>query len=482
MKLSLIKSAQRHPLCVDLDGTLVKTDTLIEAMLVLLRKNYLYFFLFPLWLAKGKLHFKFQVFLHADMNPTMLPYNKDVLKLIGVERDAGRPIVLATASPYLIAEKVAQHLGLFSTVLSSDESMNLKGARKADLLVEKYGEKGFDYIGDSRADLDVWKKADRSYVVNARKRIEKKAAKVANVVKTLRSEKSLIRLLFRQIRAHQWAKNVLIFLPMLMSYRLNDLDVWLSSFHAFAAFSLLASSVYILNDLLDLDADRKHPDNCRRPFASGDLSLSWGAILFPSLLLGGIVLSATLSKEFFAVILGYFLLTSAYSFRLKQIVLADILILASLYSWRVIAGAVASGIQMSEWFIIFAIFFFLSLALVKRSSELILMEKVKMKKNSRRGYFVSDLPLLIAFGVASGYLSILVLALYFSTPEVKNINSYPIALWGTLPFLLYWISRIWLKAFRGKMPSDPMVWAMKDRLSYSMLFIVAALWIIAKGI
>lgn len=448
---------------------------------MLLRKNYLFLFLFPSWLLKGRLHFKFQVFRHADLDPASLPYNPDVLALISEQREAGRPVVLATASPYLIAENVAQYLGLFTSVLASDETRNLKGEAKAQLLADKFGEKGFDYIGDSAADIAVWQRSEKAFLVNPSRKTQRRAAKVANIEKTFSPSRGLLRLIVKQVRAHQWAKNILIFLPMFMSYRFIELGIWATCLHAFFAFSALSSCVYILNDLLDLESDRRHPDNRNRPFASGDLPLQWGAILFPSLLLLGITLSATVSLEFLALIIGYFVLTTAYSLRLKQVVLADILILASLYSWRVIAGAVACQIPLSEWFVIFAIFFFLSLALVKRCSELILMAKAKMGKNSRRGYLVSDLPLLLAFGVSSGYLSVLVLALYLSTPEVHNINENPRVLWGALPFILYWISRVWLKAFRGEMPSDPLVFAIKDRMSYSLIIMIAGLWLIARG-
>lgn len=480
MKLQLLKDLERHPLCVDLDGTLVKTDTLIEAIFVLLRDNPYYLFLIPLWLFKGRLGFKNEVFRHAKLDVSSLPYNKDVLDIITTEKDKGRIIVLVTASPHAVAEPVASYLGLFSQVLATDEKTNLKGSAKAKLLCDKFGEKGFDYMGDSKVDLKVWEKAERSFLVNTSKGVEKKARRIANVVKSIPNQSSLVKLLMKQVRVHQWAKNILIFLPLFLSYRIDELALWLSCLHAFASFSMLSSSVYVLNDLLDLDADRRHPDNKKRPFASGDLPLSWGGILFPLLLTAGIISSATLSGEFFQLILGYFILTSLYSFKLKKVVLADILILASLYSWRVVAGAVACGIILSHWFISFSIFFFLSLALVKRSSELILMEKENMKKNSRRGYVVSDLPLLLAFGVSSGYLSILVLALYISTPEVQSSNASPEILWACLPFLLYWLSRIWLKAYRGEMPSDPLVFAMKDKLSYTLIFLIGVMWVIAK--
>lgn len=479
-KLTLIKPLEQQPLCVDLDGTLVKTDTLVEAIMALVRGDVRYLGSMFLWILKGRLHFKMQVFRHVTLDPSRLPYNTQLLDLIKQERHRGRPVVLATACPYIFAEQVATYLNIFSEVLSSNESINLKGEAKAALLVEKFGFQGFDYAGDSSEDLVVWQAANKSIIVNPSRKARVKLKKITTIDQRIETRKKLTKLILKQVRVHQWAKNILVFLPMFLAHKIMDFQAWILAAQGFVAFSFLSSSVYVVNDLLDLDSDRAHPSNKHRPFASGDLPLSWGAVLAPILLMVGLGLSTLVSLEFFLFMLGYLCLTTWYSFQLKEVELADILILASLYSWRVVAGGIATGVQISEWFISFAIFFFLSLALVKRCSELILMDR-KRSRNQRRGYYITDLPLLVAFGVASGFLSILVLALYLSSSQVIAHNQVPKVLWGALPVLLYWLSRIWLKAFRGELPSDPLVFALKDKFSYISIIIIAFLWLAARG-
>ena len=319
-------------------------------------------------------------------------------------------------------------------------------------------------------------------MVNASLLLEKRARQQSRVIRNIYREGSKWRPILRQIRVHQWAKNILVFIPMLLSEGITNGGMWLSSMHAFFAFSLVASSVYVLNDLLDLEADRKHPENKKRPFASGDLPLTLGFTLFPSLIFLGFSVASLLSAEFTLVLAAYLAFTTAYSFKLKKVALADILLLASLYSWRVVAGAVACQILISEWFFIFSSFFFLSLALVKRSAELILFKKTKGKANARRAYTVEDLPVLTAFGVSSGFLSILVLALFLSTPEIKLNYKEPLILWAILPLALYWVTSVWLKTLRGEIPSDPLVYAIKDRLSYLLGFSMMLIWMFAKGV
>lgn len=480
--MKLLKATERHPLCIDLDGTLIKTDSLTESILSLVGKNPIYLFILPFWLFSGLAKFKLKVARHVDLDVARLPYSQKVLDMIANHRLEGRPIVLATASPYPVAEKIAEHLGVFSMILASDENTNLKSRAKARLLVEKFGKKGFDYVGNSKDDLPVWALAQRSYLINCSQKVRKRADRLQTDVEILRLKKPLVRLLAKQIRVHQWAKNILIFAPMILAQNFLDPFSWLSCIHAFIAFSFVSSSVYIVNDVLDLESDRAHQENKFRPFASGDLSLFWAGVLFPFLLGSGIILSILLSWQFFAVIASYFALTSAYSFRLKQMPIADIIVLASLYSWRVFAGSVASGVALSEWFLTFSTFFFLSLALVKRCSELIVTQQNNKKSNKRRGYQVNDLPLLVSLGVASGYLSILVLALYMNAPGDRSISYNPQLLWAMIPFMLFWISRTWLLAHRGLMPSDPLVFAMKDRVSYLLFAIVSFLWLFGNGL
>ena len=280
---------------------------------------------------------------------------------------------------------------------------------------------------------------------------------------------------------HQWSKNLLIFVPVALGGKITDVALLAKAGVAFAAFSLVASSVYLLNDMLDLESDRCHPDNRRRPFAAGDLSLLWGMAMAPVLLVTGFLMAWLLAPKFLMVLAGYYVLTFAYSFYLKRLVLADIVVLAGLYTFRIFAGGVATSTVLTYWLLTFSGFLFLSLALVKRTSELLMAKEQGTEVNSRRGYQIGDISQLSSFGSAAGYLSILVFALYLRSPQVSFIYPRPDLLWFVCPFLLYWISRMWLKTHRGEMHSDPLVYAMKDRGSYVIIGVMALIWAVAAG-
>lgn len=469
------------PLVVDMDGTLVKTDCLIESVMQLLKTNLLNAFLLPFWMLRGKAYFKHEVFRRTHLDVAHLPYNEELLTYLRAEKEKGRRIILATASTRKVAQPVAEHCGVFSEVLASDRTTNLAGSRKRAALVERFGSRGFVYAGNAAVDLKVWKEAGAAILVRVPRSVSRRLPEDVLVEKAFPWERGWFRPLLRQLRWHQWAKNILIFAPLIITNNWRDAAVVWESILAFIAFSLTASCVYIVNDLIDLEADRLHPDNRRRPFASGDLSL-WFSLLSPLLLVGGFAVATAVSMEFLGALVGYFVMTCAYTFYLKRVVIADILVLAGLYAWRVYAGIVATHIMLSSWFLIFAGFLFLSLALVKRCSELILMNKNQKRKNLNRGYSVNDLSQLSMFGTASGYLSVLVLALHFKSPEMEQFYQRPKVLWLMCPFLLYWISRMWLEAQRGNMHTDPLVYTAKDRVSYVLIAFVGAIWCVATGI
>lgn len=473
--------AQSLPLCVDLDGTLVKTDLLIEALLQLAHENFLALFLVPLWLLKGKASFKQEVFARVDLPVDSLPYHEELLDYLKKEHAAGREIHLATASSAKVAEKVAAHLGIFTQVLGSSTAVNLAGRKKAEALVERFGAKQFAYAANAPVDLDVWREAGEAHVVDATTGLTKRVEAVCRVEGVYERKRNRAKLVLKAMRVHQWAKNALIFAPLVLSHQASNYKLFLICLGAFCAFSMVSSSVYLINDLLDLDSDRKHPDKRRRPFAAGALPVTWGLGLAPLLFVGGMVTAYFLGAKFLWVLAAYFVVTSAYSFHLKQVVLADVLILAFLYAWRVFAGSAATGIGLSKWALAFFGFFFLSLALVKRCSELLLTMKNGNAANKRRGYWVQDLNQLISFGSSSGYIAVLVLALYINSEQVTSAYVYPQYLWLVCPVLLYWISRVWLKAHRGLMHSDPLVFALKDRVSYIMVAVMAAIWVVASG-
>lgn len=479
---ALHQAPDKRPLVVDLDGSLLKSDSLLEAICAVVRRNFFDSFRMPFWLLKGVAYFKDRVFALTDSDVARLPYHGELLEALRLEKKLGRKLVLATGAQNDFAKRVADHLEIFSDSYGSSAHINFTGSTKAAKLVELFGAKGFDYVGNSRVDLAVWKHAAHAWVVSDSRAFTKEVKSLLTVDREFRNGPPGIRVYAKALRIHQWAKNGLIFLPTFLSHQYFDGYLWFLNILAFASFSCIASSVYLLNDLLDIESDRRHPDNRKRPFAAGDLSIISGWSLAPLLLLFGLGIGLYISLNYFLVVLGYFIMTCLYSLRLKQVVLADVVVLAMLYTWRVLAGGVASETSVSQWFLTYALFFFLSLALLKRCSELILVEQNHAQPSKRRGYMVSDMPLLLSFGVASGYLSVLVLALYLNDPRVAAQLHNPEALWALCPILIYWLSRLWLKAYRGKMTTDPLIFALKDRTSYLIAILTGMLWLVARGL
>ena len=456
----------RAPLCVDLDGTLVLTDLLIEAVLVLVKRNPLYLLLLPVWLLRGKAAFKQEVYRRANLNVTALPYNQRLVALLREEHRAGRRIVLATAADRRVADQIAAHVGVFSEVLASDGRVNLAGATKCDALVRTFGPGGFDYAANGRVDLCIWARCRRAIVVNAPRGVVRAAGKVAEVAAVMDDRPRPARAALKAVRAHQWAKNVLVFVPLLTSHHLTDFGLLLRAGCAFLAFSFCASSVYVLNDLLDLEADRQHPKKKSRPFAAGDLPLEWGVVLCGLLLAAGAGFGLLLPLRFQLVLGVYYLLTLAYSFYFKGKLLLDVHFLAGLYTIRVLAGNAATGVAYSHWLLAFSLFLFLSLALVKRVSEVQDLLRSNLETAKGRSYRATDLQALASLGTGSGFICVLILALYIQSPQVTVLYRTPAVLWMLCPLFTYWMSRVWMIAYRGRMNQDPVVFALKDKVSY----------------
>jgi 4-hydroxybenzoate polyprenyltransferase len=467
------------PLCVDLDGTLVRTDLLVEALLVLVKQNPLCLLLLPFWLVRGKAAFKQEVYRRASLNVAVLPYNQQVLALLRKEHRAGRRIVLATAADRRIAEQVADHLGVFSDVLASDGGVNLAGPNKREALVGRFGPKGFDYAADGGKDVCVWAECRRAVVVNAPRRVLAAARRVADVTAVIDERPSPVRSLVKALRPHQWAKNVLVFVPLLTSHQLTQLPLLLCAAGAFLAFSCCASSVYVLNDLLDLEADRQHAKKKSRPFAAGDLPLGWGILLWVLLLAAGVGFGLLLPWVFQLVLALYYLLTIAYSFWLKSKLLLDVHCLGALYTIRVLAGGAAAGVTPSPWLLAFCLFLFLSLALVKRVSEVQHLVKNNLESAKGRNYRAADLQALASLGTGSGLICVLILALYIQSPQVAALYRTPPVLWVLCPLFTYWMSRVWMVAYRGKMNQDPVVFALKDKVSYLVCLCAGAIMFVA---
>lgn len=464
------------PLCVDLDGTIIATDTLMESVLLAIRKNPLIFFLFPFWILKGKYFFKTEIGKRVIPKPDIYPYNAELINYLKSEKLKGRKIVLATATIKPIADSVAEYLGIFNEVIASENSNNLRAKSKRNKLIELYGEKGFDYAGDSKADYLVWEASNKAILVQPKVSVENKVNKMKNDVLTFKVKSNKLKLLIKEIRVYQWLKNILIFFPLLMAHKVTDFQLIINAVFAFFAFSLIASSVYVLNDLLDLESDRQHPRKKNRPFASGKLPLQLGFLITPFLLSGGIIISVLLLPiEFFYYLLIYFILTTSYSFILKKQPIFDVIVLACLYTLRLVAGASAVNVQASPWLLGFSIFLFLSLAFIKRYTELLVIREQNKNESKGRGYIVEDMSLISNMGPASGYMSVLVLALYVNSKEVVSLYHRPEILWFVVLCLLFWISRMWLLAFRGKMDDDPLVYTGKDWVSYVIGAIVGIL-------
>ncbi|WP_345815118.1 UbiA family prenyltransferase [Paraburkholderia sp. PREW-6R] len=462
-------AAASIPLCVDLDGTLTHTDLLMESFLVLIKKNPVYIFYCFAWLLRGKGYLKAQIAARVAIDVSVLPYNSRFVDFLKREQSSGRDLYLCTAGDQRFAEQIASHFGFFTGVMASNESRNLSGTNKAGALSERFGVQGFDYCGNARADVPVWKQARQAIVVGS-KHMQAMAQKVNKTTVLFEKEQSFIRLTLKEMRVYQWVKNLLIFVPLLASHRFTNIDTLIAGGIAFLSFCFCASSVYLLNDMLDLDADRRHSRKRKRPFASGELPLSFGIVLMFVLLVGAAGLALMLPSYFQLVLAAYVVTTLAYSFRLKRVMLVDVFVLAALYTTRIVAGGAAVGVVLSDWLIMFSVMIFLSLAMVKRYTELDKMQRDGKESAAGRGYVTEDMSIVRSFGTAAGYVAVLVLALYMNSKDVAVLYQHPHRLWALFCLLLYWISRMWMVAFRGQMNDDPIVFAIKNR---SSLFVIA---------
>lgn len=467
----------REILVVDLDHTLLKSDMLFESFWSAFSRDWRSPFRSALALVRGKAALKRYLAGAAQIDVTTLPYDEDVIAYIEAWREAGGRTALVTASDHEIARSIGDHLRLFDEVHGTHGTENLKGALKSRFLIERYGERQFSYMGDSKADLAVWEHAKQAITVNVSDTMKQRAAQLADETEHLTTQKPTIGAYLRAIRPHQWMKNSLIFLPMLAAQQFDGASVT-ASIVAFIAFSLVASSVYVLNDLLDLSADRAHPRKRQRPFAAGSIPIASGTWMAAGLLAAGAVFAAWLGPVFFGVMLGYYALTTGYSLYLKRRIIIDICVLAGLYTVRIVAGSTATGIPLSVWLHAFSVFFFLSLAAVKRQAELVDSARQGKLKATGRGYHIDDLPIISMISISAGYVAVLVLVLYVNSPAVTKLYNYPEALWGVCAILLYWVTRTVLIAHRGAMHDDPLVYAARDRISQacflcSVAFVVA---------
>lgn len=453
-------------IAVDLDGTLVYSDMLVENLFLFLRHNPLRIFELVFWLFGGKAHFKRKLADAILPGVDDIPYNRGLIDWLTEQRSTGARLVLATASDSRIAQRIAERLGIFDEVLGTQLS-NLSSHRKRAVLVERFGERGFEYVGNSRADLAVWQSASVIHVANPERGVLGAVRRLGETGMVFDARPGYWRTLLKALRVHQWAKNTLIFVPLLASHRVFELPLLWNGLLAFVAFGACASSVYLLNDLLDLPDDRQHPTKRNRPLAAGTLPILHALFLIPGLLVTAFAVALwQLPWQFAAVLAAYYLLTLAYSLWLKRVVMLDVVTLAMLYTVRVIAGAAAMTLAATFWILAFCMFIFLSLAFVKRYTELHdARQKGKKDKSAGRGYYPADFELLASLGGASGYLSVLVLALYINEAASATLYRSPEWMWAACPLLLFWLSRVWLLAHRGQMHDDPIVFALRDSVS-----------------
>lgn len=479
--MSAVPAPSDQPLCVDCDGTLIKTDLLHEGLLLMVKQAPLSLLKLPLWLLRGKAFVKQRVAACVRFEWASLPYSPRVLEIIADARAQRRTVVLATASPRAWADGIAAHVGSFDRVVATEGDCNLSGAAKAASLSGSYGPRGFDYIGNGRSDLPVWAASRNAIVVSSSASLLRAARAATTVSEVVPVKRAGPLAYIKMIRVHQWLKNLLVGVPMASAHLLGSNESVVKALLAFFAFSLCASAVYLMNDLLDLDADRQHIRKRNRPLAAGIIPVQHAALMAPVLLVAAVALSLALPPAFLLVLAGYFAMTLAYSLRLKRQVIVDVLLLAALYTTRIVAGAVATAVTPSFWLLAFSMFIFLSLAIVKRYSEMRITLLQSKQTAAGRGYAVADLPVLLSLGVSAGMAAVLVLALYINDPETRRLYPDTVWLWLVPPLILYWVSRVWMKTHRGEIDDDPVVFAVRDWQSLLTVALAGACFAMAAS-
>lgn len=463
---------KKRPLVVDLDGSLIASDILMEQSFQILKRNPLYFFPLVFWLFKGFAVLKKEVFKRSNLNPASLPYREEVLDYIKAEKSSDRKLILATASFSENALPIAEHLNLFDTVLATTPDFNLRGKNKAKVLLERYGEKGFDYVGDSYVDLSVWEISQKAILVEPSKDLISRTRKIAEIEKIFYPKEKKYITFFKAIRIKQWLKNILIFVPLLLSHTFSIEQLTVLIF-GFFAFSFIASSVYLFNDLNDLESDRAHPLKKYRPIASGSIHLPNAFYLAIFLFLLGVVLSIIIDNSYFTYLLiTYFISNFVYSKYLKEVAIVDIIVLSSFYTLRLLAGRILAVVEQSPWLVSFSIFVFLSFALLKRYAELKLLDSKGIIVKSVRGYRTTDEPLLLFSGLSLGFISTLIFLLYTQSEKVKLLYSHPSYLVYIAPLLILFIMRIWFNTSRVTETDNPFEIVIKDKLNFFVLILI----------
>jgi len=454
-----------YPLVLDLDGTLLRTDLLLEAALQYAKKSPHTAFLLIWWALKGIAHLKHQLAQRTDLAIELLPVNEQLLSYARRTADEGRTVVAATAANIELAGKVCSRFTFIDEVIASCERTNLKGARKAEALSARFPD-GFAYAGDTHADLAVWREARFGVFAGRDGRLLDRLAKVTSLEADFSTRQATVRDWMRALRLHQWAKNGLLFLPLLLAGAVFDPTRWIACVAAFVAIGLTASGTYLINDLLDLEADRQHWTKRNRPFAAGLIGIPQGIVAAACLLAAGVTIAALGGGlPVVGLLLLYCAVTLGYSLHLKRVPVLDVTILASLFTLRLVLGAAAAEVPISSWLLVFSMFLFLSLALAKRSTEIGRKSAAAVASHGR-GYIAADAILVAGLGVSAAVAAIQVLVLYLINEAFSNtLYGLPQLLWAAPVFIGLWLGRVWLLCGRGILNDDPVVFAVSDKIS-----------------
>lgn len=459
------------PLYVDLDGTLIKSDVSIESLLLLLKQNLLYLALVPIWLSKGLANLKAEIAARVQLPVEHLPLNPEFWRFLQEEKQRGRRLILISASNAKLVSAVGDYLSLFDAVIGSDARLNLKADNKLARIRQLNPDQPFAYAGNARADQPIWAAADEVITVNCDPALGNGLASHGQIQHFDVPDSKLV-LLWKAMRPHQWLKNGLVFLPLLLAHQINNLGLLALASLGFVSFSLCASSVYLLNDLMDLDSDRRHPSKRRRPFASGRLPLTMGLLATPALLVMAFALALLLPPAFILILLFYWLVTTLYSFYLKRLFLVDVVVLALLYTLRIYAGAAAVSVAASYWLVAFSLCLFLGLAMVKRVTELVNRGQADSSAQGRlngRAYREQHRELLTTAGMVASGLAVVVFVLYSNDPDTRELYASPRLLWLVAPLLIVLLTRVWRFAGSGRLHDDPLIFAITDHFSQALV-------------
>ncbi|MEM9781139.1 MAG: UbiA family prenyltransferase [Pseudomonadota bacterium] len=470
-----------RPLVVDLDGTLIAGDMFLEQCLLALKGGPAAWGGMAGAFTSGIASAKAWCADHTRIDPATLPFRAEVLDWLRGEHARGRRLILATAADRKVADAVATHLGLFDLVLASEDGRNLKGRAKAEAIRETLGDAAFDYLGDSTADRAVWSSAGRAHVVARGAADAQRLSDGVDVAHWIARPGAGAGTLLRAMRVHQWAKNALLFAPLFLSHSYTDPVAWSLALTAFLAMGLCASGTYFVNDLLDLANDRVHPTKRHRPLAAGLIAPREGIVWASGLIGAGLLIGlAAGGVAVFAALIAYIAITLSYSLYLKRVAIADVMLLALLYLFRIVLGSVATAIAISDWLAAFSIFFFTSLGFLKRLSDLPIETASSSDLRAGRGYAGRDAPLLTMLGVGAGYCSVIIMALYINDPEVLSLYARPELLWAVCFVILFWLSRLWLLAHRREVPDDPVIFAVRDPISHGCGVLCLVLIVLAS--